>query len=1499
MYKQPRFRLAALMILSLLSVTVAFIVGGIPSAFAEPLNRNEAPSSLRASSVISVPTFVAEPPISISPVPCNSAISILGNDAFTAQRASDYFWMGGGVFATARQTPVGVMFRWEGDTTGKRMCDDIGDPSAINARPCVWPSTSDSLKPGLYCMAADQIPGYTRDQICQLVAGINSMDWPQSLFSWPNGTLTAGLGWEQVKQAQFFAVRDIRLIYSDTLPALPLTTTLSNSGPKGGFGGLGDVSDPRECPVTGCNGAQGAAGDPINTLTGGFDLSVTDLALPSLAGPLVFQRTYASPATGLYTTPLGYGWTHNQDTRLIFGSGQVWFKAHSANQYYFTDNGAGVYTPFAGVLASLTRSANSPYTYVLTNSAQAVYTFDSSGRLLTWADPLGHVLTYTYASGRLSRVADSTGQRYLDFAYNPQGQLTTVSDPANRRVSFGYNAAGDLITVTDVLSQSWRYTYDAAHRLTYAIDPNGTTILRTDYDSQGRAIRQYDALNTPIVQVGYLSASNMTVITDALGRVVTHTYSNRNVLVAAEDAAGRALRAQDANFRPTYTADANGNVTQQTWSANGANLTQAVDAAGNRTRMVYDNRNHLLSATDARGYTTTYSYQGNLLITTTDALSGTVVNAYNAQNLLARVVAHGITTTYGYDSLGQQTVMTDALGNITRFGYDAIGRRVAITDANGVVTRYQYDALSRLLAVTESFTTTAGLNPAAYNVVTRYGYDAVGNRTVVTDARGYTTTYTYDALNRLTSERDPLGNTTRYGYDIVSNRTVMTDANNAVTRYAYDALNRLTVITYTAEATTVKYAYDKVGNRVAMTDSTGVTTYVYDSLYQLVTVTAPYSGSVGYRYDSVGNRTRLIYPDGKTITYTYDALNRLNTVTDWASKTTRYAYDAGGRPLTTTLPNGITTTYRYDRAGWLVNLAHTGRWSLSAYTYTLDATGNRIAVTEYVLPPTPFNYLPIMLKDSSGGGAMTMPQGVPSSVPAPFSSPLPAPAPQTFTSPLPPPSGTTSNGASRSSPVLPDISLLLLAPLLIVVIVHRRKGRRWSEPAATVLLAVTVVIIGMTLSGGGATPAVAIPAPRPFLSPQSPPPGCTPPTAPITGTRVISYTYDPLGRLSQVAQSDGMCYQYKYDPVGNRTAMTTTTSTTTYAYDAANRLTSVGGQTYTWDNAGNLTNNGKFTFTYNTAGQMTRAQGITATQVYTYNGDGLLISRNTAKYVYDQAAGLPQLLSDGSKWYVPGVGQWDGKEWLYELPDGLGSVRQLADAQGYIAQRYEYGPFGEMLASEGKRANSLRYTGEPWDSDVGLLYLRARWYDPSVGRFTTRDPFRGFAALPQSQNPYVYVYNNPINLTDPSGNSAIVIGIVVVSVGAIVVIGGWVILSTYYFSPYAAQNRANFASGMCELGRGIQNRYNEAMAWPMAIVTLGATYLSQNMAFASRYTGDKRSADQIIGADKKGSIRSEFPSEWLNKTYDEIKRAAEAGDRVARTAKKLLDSKEYDKGSKK
>jgi len=93
-------------------------------------------------------------------------------------------------------------------------------------------------------------------------------------------------------------------------------------------------------------------------------------------------------------------------------------------------------------------------------------------------------------------------------------------------------------------------------------------------------------------------------------------------------------------------------------------------------------------------------------------------------------------------------------------------------------------------------------------------------------------------------------------------------------------------------------------------------------------------------------------------------------------------------------------------------------------------------------------------------------------------------------------------------------------------------------------------------------------------------------------------------------------------------------------------------------------------------------------------------------------------------------------------------VRQVTDGAGAVVQTREWAPYGEEV---GGAQSGLGYTGEWWDTGASLLYLRARWYAPGVGRFTTEDPAPGYARIPRSLHIYVYAWNNPVNLTDPAG----------------------------------------------------------------------------------------------------------------------------------------------------
>ena len=152
----------------------------------------------------------------------------------------------------------------------------------------------------------------------------------------------------------------------------------------------------------------------------------------------------------------------------------------------------------------------------------------------------------------------------------------------------------------------------------------------------------------------------------------------------------------------------------------------------------------------------------------------------------------------------------------------------------------------------------------------------------------------------------------------------------------------------------------------------------------------------------------------------------------------------------------------------------------------------------------------------------------------------------------------------------------------------------------------------------------------------------------------------------------------------------------------------------------------------------------------------------TTNYTLDLASGLTQVLSDGTNTYLYGnmrLAQQDATTTEYFLIDALGSVRQLVDETGTLtlAQAYQPLPFaqgrlyGETLTSASNGgASSYAFAGEMTDP-TGLQYLRARYYAPWQGRFMTKDAWAGDALRPMSFNPWLYVYANPVNFTDPTG----------------------------------------------------------------------------------------------------------------------------------------------------
>jgi RHS repeat-associated protein len=160
---------------------------------------------------------------------------------------------------------------------------------------------------------------------------------------------------------------------------------------------------------------------------------------------------------------------------------------------------------------------------------------------------------------------------------------------------------------------------------------------------------------------------------------------------------------------------------------------------------------------------------------------------------------------------------------------------------------------------------------------------------------------------------------------------------------------------------------------------------------------------------------------------------------------------------------------------------------------------------------------------------------------------------------------------------------------------------------------------------------------------------------------------------------------------------------------------------------------------------------------FKYNGFGqrteITVASTTTEYVLDVAGGLPEVIvattGGASTRYVQIQGQilaqYDSGTWAYVAPDALGSVRQLADTDGHVTLAQHYDPFGNLLETSGLGTSEFGYTGEWWDSYMELVYLRARWYMPRTGTFLSKDIF-------ETEPPYLYVRDNPVNRTDPSGH---------------------------------------------------------------------------------------------------------------------------------------------------
>ncbi|MHC4404022.1 MAG: RHS repeat-associated core domain-containing protein [Planctomycetota bacterium] len=655
--------------------------------------------------------------------------------------------------------------------------------------------------------------------------------------------------------------------------------------------------------------------------TGGVLADTVDAYSPAPGMPLVFSRSFGECVAKRYALgPLGQGWTHNWDIR-----------------------GEGSFTLPGGT----------------------VWQFRPDGLLDFVEDTNANRITLGYASGRLTSVTHSNGDQLL-LDYNADGRIWHVTDPRgsgpedDHVTTFEYDPSGEyLLKVTAPGDRVTRYTYEPAgtpqqtHTLLSVEYPDGTHEYFS-YDDHGRLIKTCVDGGAETVTYDYDSAGTVTV-EDATGRETAACFDVGGRLVGVRDGEGNGVSLSYDDYQLIGITGGSGEQYRYSHDSQG-NLAYVLDPLRNHTAFTYaPTINKPESVTDARGNRTLYDYEaatGNLLSITYEDGTNESFTYYPDGNLENWTNRRGDTVTYTYWFDGQlkskdysttpdidyeytcddagnlrsasgpegTTVFdyyadTDWLkrvdyagGQFLEFDYWPSGMRKKRTDQDGNVVNYIPDSVGRLHQITDG----------AGALIVEYEYDPAGRLQQKTLGNGVCTTYEYDDAGRLTDRvnsnpQNAIISSFHYTYDASGSRNSMTVTRNPATpwdgtyRYGYDPLGQLTSVTY-PDGRIVGYEYDALGNRLRVVDDGVTTEYITNEMNQYTDV-----GGVTYGYDDDGNMISRT-EGGSTTTYAYDIENRLIEVAT-PTDTWTYTYDALGNRVTSTRTS-LTTTYLVDPIGF-------------------------------------------------------------------------------------------------------------------------------------------------------------------------------------------------------------------------------------------------------------------------------------------------------------------------------------------------------------------------------------------------------------------------------------------------------------------------------------------------------------------------------------------------------------------------------------------------------
>ena len=700
-------------------------------------------------------------------------------------------------------------------------------------------------------------------------------------------------------------------------------------------------------------------------------------------------------------------------------------------------------------------------------------------------------------------------------------------------------------------------------------------------------------------------------------------------------------------------------------------------------------------------------------------------------------------TTVEYDLLGRIIAITDPMGAATAYSYDANGNLLSVTDALGNVTAYEYDALNRV---------TAEIAPNGGKIV--YAYDCVGNLIETTDALGHTTTYSYDAAGNIIGETDAEGNAKQYQYDKANRLIAVVDELGGKTSYAYDAMDHIVQVTDALRHAT-KYTYDKDGNLTSETDALGNRVqYAYTPEGWLSSVTKADGAVMTFEYDKTGALTRQNVGDGQSVTSSYNEIGKLTEVSSEAG-TIRYQYNEQGFLISVENVNEDVVSYTYDAYGNKTSMTYPDSRTVS---YTYDAMNRMVGVVGLDGETTSYVYDAVGRRIQTVSGNMTTRYAYDS----------------------------VGNLTEQATSGASDIAFRYSYDRNGYITGEKRTENGTETENSYAYNALGELTSFLQSTGYGES----------YVYDKA---GNMLEKA-ITGTDgqnvTLKMAYNAANQLTGMTNGQSKL-AYSYDKNGSLIQKTLTSKTygkltDRYAYDALDQLTSYVGydgyqQQFTYDaNGMRLSKKETGDESRSTLEELLRGNiaGLPEIVVPQAQDDAADVPEElawaTTDYLYDITQEYYQVISEtrtetnghtATTAYAYGLERIaaytaDGKtSYVY---DGRGSVVQAVTAPvagekvssalpdvAVKVQSFSYTAFGEQMGAQ--KVSGFAYNAEAYDAATGMINLRARQYEPTIGRFEQRDIMRGSKYVPMSLQPYLYTKNNAIMYYDPSGMEEVTI----------------------------------------------------------------------------------------------------------------------------------------------